>query len=76
MKVEFNELMIGILTAKINASICHCTFCCSHHKGELTADEISFIRTVADNIYTFAVADGMNRAFEAMRRDVMPEDKP
>lgn len=73
-KSDFLELMMGILTAKLNARRMWCQDA-NHRALTLTADEISFIRTVADNIYTFAVADGMGRAFEAMRRDAgLPEE--
>lgn len=70
-KSDFMELMMGVLQAKLDTRHGHCAVCGQY---QLTDDEISFIRTVADNIYTFAVADGMNRAFEAMRRDVLPEE--
>lgn len=73
-KQDFMELMMGVLIAKLNARISWCQDP-NHRALTLTADEISFIRTVADNIYTFAVADGMGRAFEALRRDAkLPEE--
>lgn len=73
-KSDFLELMMGVLTAKLSAKAVWCKDP-NHRALALTPDEISFIRTVAENIYTFAVADGMGRAFEALRRDVLPEDK-
>lgn len=44
-------------------------------KPYLTESDIHMIDIVCDNIYTLGVSDGMNRAFEAMRKDFkLPEE--